>query len=55
MYVARLGVLDGTHGLAISLMSFFSVFNKYAKLWERGQGEAVRERGAPAEGRRTSR
>ncbi|MGD8374690.1 MAG: glycosyltransferase family 2 protein [Acidobacteriota bacterium] len=55
MYVARLGVLDGTHGLAISLMSFFSVFNKYAKLWERGLGEAVRERGAPAEGRRTSR
>ena len=36
MYIVRGGFLDGTHGLVISLLSFFSVFNKYAKLWERG-------------------
>ena len=42
MYVFRLGVLDGTHGLVICLISFFSVFNKYAKLWERNlTAEAV--------------
>jgi hypothetical protein len=35
MYLLRLGFLDGTRGLVICLISFFSVFNKYAKLWEK--------------------
>jgi hypothetical protein len=41
MYVARLGFLDGTRGLVLSMLGAFSVFLKYAKLWERGlrQGE----------------
>lgn len=36
MYVLRLGVLDGVHGLLLSLLSSAYVFVKYAKLWERG-------------------
>jgi len=36
MYGVRLGFLDGVCGLAVSLLSFYSVFNKYAKLWELG-------------------
>ncbi len=35
MYLLRLGMLDGTRGLVICWISFFSVFNKYAKLWEK--------------------
>jgi glycosyltransferase involved in cell wall biosynthesis len=35
MYLLRLGLLDGTRGLVICWISFFSVFNKYAKLWEK--------------------
>jgi glycosyltransferase involved in cell wall biosynthesis len=34
MYVLRLGVLDGMHGLVLSLLSAAYVFVKYAKLWE---------------------
>lgn len=33
-YVLRRGFLDGTAGLIISLMNSFSVFLKFAKLWE---------------------
>ena len=33
-YVLRRGVLDGTAGLTISLMNSYSVFLKFAKLWE---------------------
>lgn len=42
MYVFRLGFLDGIHGLALSMLGAFSVFLKYAKLWEIGlrQGRA---------------
>jgi len=36
MYLVRLGFLDGTHGLVLSMLGAFSVFLKYAKLWERG-------------------
>jgi len=36
MYVARLGFLDGIHGLVLSMLGAFSVFLKYAKLWEIG-------------------
>jgi glycosyltransferase involved in cell wall biosynthesis len=33
-YLLRRGVLDGTAGLVISLMNSYSVFLKFAKLWE---------------------
>ena len=33
-YVLRRGILDGTAGLTISLVNSFSVFLKFAKLWE---------------------
>jgi glycosyltransferase involved in cell wall biosynthesis len=33
-YVLRLGILDGTPGLTISMMQAYSVFLKFAKLWE---------------------
>jgi len=34
MYVLRLGFLDGKHGLVLSWLAAFSVFTKYARLWE---------------------
>ncbi|MBI4831258.1 MAG: hypothetical protein HY801_06825 [Candidatus Lindowbacteria bacterium] len=34
MYVMRLGFLDGKHGLVMSMLAAFSVFTKYARLWE---------------------
>lgn len=34
-YVLRRGFLDGTAGLIISLVNSYSVFLKFAKLWER--------------------
>ncbi len=33
-YLLRRGILDGTAGLAISLINSYSVFLKFAKLWE---------------------
>ncbi len=37
MYILRLGFLDGTAGLILSVSSASYVFTKYAKLWERQQ------------------
>jgi glycosyltransferase involved in cell wall biosynthesis len=34
MYVVRLGFLEGTHGLALSMLGAFTVYLKYARLWE---------------------
>jgi glycosyltransferase involved in cell wall biosynthesis len=34
MYVVRLGFLDGLHGLVLSLLGAFTVYLKYARLWE---------------------
>jgi hypothetical protein len=34
MYVLRRGFLDGKHGLVLSYLAAFSVFTKYARLWE---------------------
>jgi hypothetical protein len=34
MFFVRLGFLDGIHGLVLSLLGAFTVFLKYAKLWE---------------------
>jgi glycosyltransferase involved in cell wall biosynthesis len=42
-YILKLGVLDGITGLIICLLAAFSVFLKYAKLWERQQ------KGSPAD------
>ena len=33
-YVLRRGILDGTAGFTISMMNAYSVFLKFAKLWE---------------------
>jgi glycosyltransferase involved in cell wall biosynthesis len=41
-YFSRLGLLDGWHGLAVSGLSAFHDFCKYAKLWEK---EVLRRNG----------
>jgi glycosyltransferase involved in cell wall biosynthesis len=41
MYVLRHGFLDGKHGLVLCTFAAFSVFAKYAKLWERRLGAAA--------------
>lgn len=38
-YLLRRGILDGTVGLTISAMQAYSVFLKFAKLWELQHGE----------------
>jgi hypothetical protein len=38
-YILQLGILDGRAGLVICMLSSFSVFLKYAKLWERQERE----------------
>jgi glycosyltransferase involved in cell wall biosynthesis len=40
MYVLQRGFLDGLHGLVLCLLASFSVFTKYAKLWERNLKES---------------
>ncbi|MBI5117373.1 glycosyltransferase family 2 protein [Candidatus Poribacteria bacterium] len=47
MYVMRLGFLDGKHGLVLSMLAAFSVFTKYARLWEMSVREAPRKVGEP--------
>jgi glycosyltransferase involved in cell wall biosynthesis len=37
MFVLRLGFLDGIHGLVLCALASFTVFLKYAKLWEMGR------------------
>ncbi|MFA8342283.1 MAG: glycosyltransferase family 2 protein [Rhodothermaceae bacterium] len=34
MYFIRRGILDGTHGLILAMLSSAYVFTKYSKLWE---------------------
>ncbi|MFQ5876520.1 MAG: glycosyltransferase family 2 protein [Acidobacteriota bacterium] len=34
MYLVRLGFLEGAHGLVLSMLGAFSVYLKYARLWE---------------------
>ncbi|MGI8905724.1 MAG: glycosyltransferase family 2 protein [Candidatus Sumerlaeaceae bacterium] len=36
-YILRLGILDGRAGIIVCMLAAFSVFLKYAKLWERQQ------------------
>ena len=40
MFVLRHGFLDGTHGFLVSALAAFSVFMKYAKLWDRRRRDA---------------
>ena len=47
-YVLRGGILDGRPGLIICMLSAFSVFLKYAKLWERQESQSAGERQQPA-------
>ncbi len=39
-YVLRLGFLDGLSGLVLCSLAAYSVFLKYAKLWERQQAQS---------------
>ncbi len=34
LYILRLGFLEGMHGLVLSLLAAFTVYLKYARLWE---------------------
>ncbi len=42
MYVLRLGILDGTHGLVLALLYSFYTSAKYIRLWERQLPETDR-------------
>ena len=41
-YVLKRGFLDGQTGLVVCALAAFSVFMKYAKLWERQERERGR-------------
>ena len=41
MYILRLGFLEGGHGLVLSMLGAFSVYLKYARLWEIGHPGAA--------------
>jgi len=50
MYLLKLGFLEGAHGVALSLLGAFTVYLKYARLWElqiRGSDGADREAPPP--------
>lgn len=34
MYILRFGFLEGAHGVVLSLLGAFTVYLKYARLWE---------------------
>ena len=36
MYLLRLGFLEGAHGVVLSMLGAFTVYLKYARLWEMG-------------------
>jgi glycosyltransferase involved in cell wall biosynthesis len=36
MYLLKLGILEGMHGLVLSMLGAFTVYLKYARLWELG-------------------
>lgn len=42
MYIFQRGFLDGLHGLVLCGLSAFSVFTKYAKLWEMNQQDRMK-------------
>ena len=48
MYVLRLGFLEGTHGVVLSMLGAFTVYLKHARLWEMQRaGTAAREAAGP--------
>jgi glycosyltransferase involved in cell wall biosynthesis len=47
-YFLRLGILDGRAGLIICMLAAFSVFLKYAKLWERQESGVAKSSGPAA-------
>ena len=52
MYVMDRGFLDGKHGLVLSLLAAFSVFTKYARLWEvDAKGASAESGGSERQGR----
>ena len=44
MYVLRLGLLDGAHGLVLAVLAAMSVAAKYARLWAMGRGYSATDR-----------
>ena len=54
MYIVRGGILDGSHGLILSMMGAFYNCAKYAKLWEQGQIEKQKREKREAEQREPS-
>ena len=44
MYLLRLGLLDGAHGLVLAILAAMSVAAKYARLWAIGSGYSARDR-----------
>ena len=48
-YLLRRGILDGTAGFTISAMQAYSVFLKFAKLWELQLGERARAHASRSE------
>jgi glycosyltransferase involved in cell wall biosynthesis len=49
MYVIRLGFMDGLHGLVLSILGAFTVYLKYARLWEMTLREGARAVSAQVE------
>jgi len=47
MYILRHGFLDGKHGLILCSLATFSVFMKYAKLWDMRRRDALAEAAEP--------
>lgn len=47
MFILRHGFLDGKHGLILCSLAAFSVFMKYAKLWDRHRREALARAAQP--------
>ena len=45
-YILRRGMLDGAAGLLISVVNSYSVFLKFAKLWELQRSVGTREAGS---------
>ncbi|HEX9426471.1 MAG TPA: glycosyltransferase family 2 protein [Candidatus Polarisedimenticolia bacterium] len=43
MYIIRLGLLEGVHGLVLSMLGAFTVYLKYARLWEMGLKDGARD------------
>ena len=48
MFILRRGFLDGKDGLVLCSLAAFSVFMKYARLWDRRRREAAAEPPLPA-------